>query len=261
MSKYLRIACISTHTALTIILTIFVGQASLAVLFANRTIGTSQSVSGSVFGQLLLPALLVSIISLIGSFPISLKDTSRMVMERRLLPLIFLTSALSGINILPLHSMLVSNMIFSPTVVAVLYQFSLLFFVYLILVIALFQQGVNMLKFGQLITIGALGCLLLAALSPVSASVAHNVVSGRFASTPVLFAVQIIGIIAIACFVAIFVKEKTRHNALRCGGFISLTLAILGLSSQFGTAVKLLGIVIFAVGVLLVSPIFQSDRL
>jgi hypothetical protein len=67
--------------------------------------------------------------------------------------------------------------------------------------------------------------------------------------------------IAIGCFIVIFLKEKTRHNALRCGGFILMILANMGIAVSIASGWKILALVCYAAGVLLVSPILQGERM
>ncbi|MDX9934753.1 MAG: hypothetical protein RBS30_07105, partial [Sphaerochaetaceae bacterium] len=240
MNKYLRITGLALHTFLSISLVVLAGQASLRLLFANPGAGTTAPVPLQVFGRELLPALIIALISLAGSFSIALKDTSRMVMERRMLPLLFLTHTLCFVKIIPIYSLLVPVSIISFSTVAVLYQFALVFSAFLVFAIGLFQQGSNMFKSGQLVFIGAFASLLLAALADVSANSKEVIVSGAIASSAVLMISALLQMIAIGSFIVIFLKEKTRHNALRCGGFILMILANMGIAVSIASGWKIL---------------------
>lgn len=261
MNKYLRISGLSSHVLLTLLLVVASGQTAVIVLFANPGASSSVAIPISVFSRQMLPVIVTALVSLIGSFPLSLRDTSRMVMERRLLPLLFLSYTLCGIKVIPLHSLATSSTLVGASTIAVIHQAALLFSTFIVLTIGLFQQGINMFKIGHLIFIGALACLLLALISPVSANTLQAVHTGTFSSLPVTLANILMAMIAILCYIAIFLHEKTRHNAIRCGGFILLITGSL-LMATFSTGiVQFFGTIAYAAGVFMVSPVLHPDRM
>ena len=246
---------------LAIILILMMGQSSLTLLFANPGAGKTGPVPLEVFGRILVPVLVITLISLAGSIPISLKDTSRMVMERRLLPLLLLSYTLCQIKIIPLYSLMNPVYTIDLTTSAIIYQFALIFSAFLVFTIGLFQQGINMFKVGNMITIGALASLLLATMAQTTISTTEAIISGSLASPLVMIFSQLLQLIAIGSFISIFFREKTRHNALRCGGFILMIVSNMAMAVDIATGWKILGLIGYATGVLLVSPILQTERM
>ncbi len=261
MNRFLRLTGLTVHSLLSIGLLVLLVRSSLVILFFHSTQAAGVVSQDNLFSRIILPSIFHVSVSFIGAIPLYLMTDSRNEVQKKLLLLLLFALSFSNLHIEPLHAALTSNILLNPSMVRTALLFTDIFIAYLFLIAGLFQQGINANKFGQFIRIGAAMSLLIAMFIPSAGRAMYYVNVRTIYASEIPWVLNTIGIISCFNFALIYIKERTRHNLIHCGGFILLIIGHLLGKISWSQTLAIIGIVSYIAGVLLVSPIGKSYRL
>ncbi len=262
MNKYLRLVGLAAHTLITIGLLLVIVRSGLLVIIARppNPEGWKVPLDG-MLSLILFPAFLHALVSLIGAVPLYLRKESRNEVEKKILLLLLFFLTVGNVKTLSLHTFLTHGFVVPNSLVSTSMVFSSVFTTYLLLITGLFQQGVNTNKFQQFIMIGLSVSLIVSLAVPLSVNTKGFMAGPSITYTPLVWALRLINILSCFNFAAIYVKERTQHNLMRCGGFILLILGQMCIDGRPNPFFVILGLVFYIAGILLVSPLGKNYRL
>lgn len=251
-SKYVPIILQGVLSAL---LLVAASHAALWLLLPSPlTVSAVSSFEHVAWQQILFPSIVHLVISCIGAVPpLFLPQNSRNEVERRLLPLLFFAFALSDVPIFVISSLFGTFSFLPFSVISRVYVFSLLFSTLLLLFSALFHLGINTSKLSQFILLGLVIALLIASLVPLSVAGFPLQINQWISGPLFIILLAILNIISCVNYMIIYFRERSRHNLLRCGGFVFLSVANILLMTRSGLYAIWTGVLFYAAGVLLVS--------
>ena len=262
MNKYLRLVGFAAHSLLTIGLLLVIVRSGLLVIVARPPNAQGWEVPlDGILSLVLVPAFLHALLSFVGAIPLYLRKETRNEVEKKILLLLLFFLAIGNVKTLSIHTFLTHGFVVPNSLVSALMVFSSVFTTYLLLITGLFQQGVNTNKFQQFIMIGLSVSLIVALAVPLSVNTKDFMAGPSITYTPLVWALRLINILSCFNFAAIYVKERTQHNLIRCGGFILLILGQMCIDGRPNLVFVVTGLVCYIVGVLLVSPLGKNYRL
>ncbi len=197
----------------------------------------------------LVPSLIHLWVALIAALLLCFLYRANIGAEARVLPLLFLMISLGNVKILPLYGSITHIILFSPSTIAALYHFSLLFGSFLFLASGLFQQTINPTKLGQYSFVGAASALLLSLLVPVSASSASFLWEASVTNPLFLGICLLINTLAILTFLIAMIEEQfSRQTTVRCLSFILMIAGNAMVTISQNTIFNTLGLFLYVAG-------------
>lgn len=262
MNKYLRLVGLAVHSLITIGLLLVIVRSGLLVLLASppKAEGWIVPLEG-MFPLILLPAFLHALVSLVGAIPLYVRKESRNEVGKKILLLLLFFLTVGNVKTLSIHTFLTHGFVVPNSLVSDLMVFSSVFTTYLLLIIGLFQQGVNTNKLQQFVLIGVSVSLIVSLAVPLSVNTNGFMVGPSITYAPLVWTLRLINILSCFNFAAIYVKERTQHNLIRCGGFILLIIGQLCIDGRPNLTFVIIGLVFYIAGILLVSPLGKNYRL
>jgi len=262
MNKYLRLAGLAAHSLITIGLLLVIVRSGIVVIIARppSTEGWLVPIDG-LLPLILFPAFFHTFVSFVGAIPLYVRKESRNEVEKNILLLLMFFLAIGNVKTLTIHTFLTHGFVVPNSLVAILMVFSSVFTTYLLLITGLFQQGVNANKLQQFIMIGVSISLIVSIAVPLSVNSNDFMAAPSVGNTTLAWTLRLINILSCFNFAAIYLKERTQHNLIRCSGFILLILGQMCIDGRPNLVFVIIGLVFYVAGILLVSPLGKNYRL
>ncbi len=216
MGRGLRFILLGIEGVITIILTIVLVQGIRSSVVQGSWLTARAH---------LVPSLIHLWVTLIVAALLCFFYQANIGAEARLLPTLFLMISLGNVKILPLYHTITTTLVLTPSAIALLYHFSLLYSSFLFLSSAIFQQTINPAKLGQYSLVGASMALFITILTPIAVNNPSflyevSVTNSLFASICI-----VINILAALTFLASMLEEQFSRQALSRGLAFILMIA------------------------------------
>lgn len=261
MNRFLRGFSLVGQLLFTVLMIVLTTRVVLMATLAFPGGGVTFTVTLQHVLNAAFPALLIALASLIASLPLLFRNTSNMLLERRVFPFLLFLYSLSGLKFIQLYFLLRSFTPISPQAIAVAYQWAFLLSTLLAMLIGLFQRGFNLIRPTMAISLAAVSALYISYLSSPMASASQVTTYGVSLSKPLAIATAVAALIAVICFLAILQEEKTRHNIFRSVGFILLIVSGYLLFLPLPSIATIVATIAYIGGIFMVSPLFHSNRM
>ncbi len=180
--------------------------------------------------------------------------TSRNEIERDLMPPLFICMALTDI---PIIIYLVSRGVLTLPCISCIARiaiFAVLFSGILMVYLGLFHLGINTGKIIPFAVLGAAGSLLISTTVPLSVARYPFEPSQWITNRQLIFVPLLFGILAIFNYIALYIRERTKHIMFRA---ISISLVIVGhllYLHRVHPSMVWAGVVLFALGTVVGIP-------
>lgn len=261
MNRFLRGFSLVGHLLFVALMVVLTTRVVLMATLANPGGAVTFTVTLQQVLNAAFPALLVAIASLVAAFPLIFRNTSNMLLERRVFPLLLLLYTFNGIKLIQLYFLIQSFTPISPRALAIVYQWAFLLSALLAMLIGLFQRGFNLMRPTMAIFLATTSSLFVSVLSSPVANAALITTYGVSLSKPLAVATAVAALIAVICFLAILQEERTRHNIFRCLGFMLLIISGYLLFLPLPLIATSVATVAYISGIFMVSPLLHSNRM
>lgn len=230
-----------------------------AVMIHALIVNTDQPTS--LLAKHFIPAALHLLVSFVAAVLLCFFYQSSSGAEAQVLPNLFFTITLSAVKLLPLHTSITHMFIVSPQVIAVIYQFSVLYTAFLFLVAGLLQQGVRSNRTGMYLILGAILTFFFAVIAPLSTNTLAFFTEARFTDTFYGAGLFTMAILAVINFVVIGLQERSKHTWFRCAAFITIIIGNNLVSLFQHVALNTIGIVLYILGIIALIMVTKTYRI